>query len=258
MTTTYLDSTKSVALDGIGQGVISFTPDTGQWWLPTLVHVGTKTPSGNIPQVGLHSGELAGKTEVTSLKDYTFSGNNDTSTILSGSIVFPNTAIVVHFIGGNPGDHAFATVIGLSSDIAPTIGIEPTIPGARFTGAGMFVASGLAAWRANKTPIGFFRGPLAVNATGNLLPAVAGRQYYLHGAIVVPSNGFAAWSLQDTNNSDIGIYSDHQAGAPANVAVPTLPAVEWHGSPLPTGTGLQIKNLSGGLMSFSGHVTYGY
>lgn len=143
----YLVKTDIDVIDANGLATISFTPSVGQHWLPTLVHVGTR--SGRSPNLfptfagfgasdvfcALYAGGPPNTTDPTKLKDVTVTGYNDTSTILSGTIVVPGEAIVCAFNGGTPGDVAFAEVYGLSSVSPPTLGIIPEVPGVRFTGA---------------------------------------------------------------------------------------------------------------------------
>jgi hypothetical protein len=127
----YRPSTAVIAANGTA--TITFRPDVGQYWLPTLVHVGTRT--GNQARCALNAGGVAGLNDNTSQKDFTFQGSNDTSTILSGTVIAYGEGIACRFSAGFAGDIAFAEVIGLSSDIPPTEGIVPEIPGARFAGA---------------------------------------------------------------------------------------------------------------------------
>lgn len=133
MALSYLDKPGSVTLDITGSGIISIYPDTNQFWLPNLVTVSNL--SGLAMNCQLFSGGPAGRTDFSSLRDSTIKAQNDASSILSGTVVQHGQAIVFSFSGGVPGDVAFAEVFGTSSDVPPTLGITPEIPGARFAGA---------------------------------------------------------------------------------------------------------------------------
>lgn len=137
MTETFLSQQGTVVLDSNGEGTILFKPDTGQFWSIHLAH--TSIRSNNLTQCDLHMGGLAALQQSlldpTTIRDATILGNNDTSSILSGDIVFPGNGIAFHYTGGFPGDVAFATIIGTSYDIPPTLGAYPDIPGARFVGS---------------------------------------------------------------------------------------------------------------------------
>ena len=255
MTTSYLTKVGSVVLDANGNGKVTLAPDVGQFWLPVTVHVGTRNATG-FTQCGLHTGAIT-IVDSTTLKDYTFEGNNDTSSILSGTIVEFGQAITANFVAGVPGDIAYAEVVGVSSDTPPTIGVVPAVPGARFSGAGNFLVDGFPRWLPNKAPKGYFVGPLATNATASLLAAVAGRSYFLFTVVVIAPGANGTFSLQDSAGNDLGIYSQPVFGAPASGVVSALPEFDFKGAPIGTGLGLQIKNLSAASLSYEGHVVYG-
>lgn len=134
MTLTYLSKYNSVKLDNSGSGVVVLKPETGQYWLPTTVHIGTVIVTGAVANVGLFVG-APGVYDSTTRLDFTNQGNNDNSGMVSSHVVFPGQTISAQFFGGVPGDTAVMTVTGTSSDIPPTIGTEPGIPGTRFGGA---------------------------------------------------------------------------------------------------------------------------
>jgi len=120
-------------LDQFGNATLIVKPDTGQFWLPTITHVGNR--SGMQMRCGLHSGGVAAATDPTTLKDFTFQGYDDTSSILSGTVISYGEAISAQFQAGTPGDVVFLEVVGLSSDLPPPLGILPSVPGARFVGS---------------------------------------------------------------------------------------------------------------------------
>jgi hypothetical protein len=255
MTTSYLTKFGQCVLDAGGHGRITLAPDVGQYWLPTTVHVGTTLGTG-FTQASLHAGAIT-VVDSTTRKDYTFEGNSDTSTILSGTVVEFGQAVTVDFNTGVPGDIGIMEIIGVSSDTPPTIGISPGIPGARFSGAGNFIVDGFPRVLPNKAPKGYFVGPLATNATGNVLPAVAGLSYFLFTMVVIAPGANGTFSIQDTAGNDLGIYTQPTFGAPAAGVVAPLPQFDFKGAPLTTGLGLQIKNLAGVALAYEGHVTYG-
>lgn len=147
MTLTYLSQTKSAVIDASGNAFILFKPDTGQFWVPTLAQTSvqrntastTFTQNGRYTQCTLHSGSVAALTPATisqsTVKDFTSFGNGDTSSILSGTVVSWGEGILFRYSAGLSGDIAVASIIGISSDEPPTIGIVPEIPGSRFTGS---------------------------------------------------------------------------------------------------------------------------
>lgn len=249
----YLSQFQECVLDGAGNGVCTFKPDTGQFWLPNAIRIGTRNFNC---QAGLHYGGVT-IIDDTTLWDYTFTGTNDTSTILSGVVVAPGTAITVHFVAGTAGDIAFAEISGISSDIPPTAGIIPSVPGARFAGSAMVLGQALGTIIPNQTPKSFSTGALVTNATAVLLSAVAGTTYRIYNIFVNAPGAQPTFSLQTTTGTDLGIYTVAQIGAPAAVFVPPLPPMDWNGAPLPKGVGLQLKNLSAATIAYQGHVIYG-
>lgn len=129
-----------------GAGSVLLRPDTGQWWLPTLIHVATR--NGRPCRVDLCSGSIAALqagnknfttpsalSDSATIKDFTSLGANDTSTILSGTIISPGEGIQVNFYNGLGADVGYVEVWGTSSDVPPPEGTQPLVPGARFTGS---------------------------------------------------------------------------------------------------------------------------
>lgn len=253
MTLSYLSQFQECVLDGAGNGVCTFRPDTGQFWLPNAVRIGTRN---NNCQAGLHYGAI-NLIDDTTLWDYTFTGTNDTSTILSGVVVSPGTAITVHFVAGTAADIGFAEISGVSSDAPPTVGIIPAIPGARFAGSSMVIGQALGTIVPNALPKSFSTGALATNATSVLLAAVVGTTYRIFNIFVNAPGAQPTFSLQTTGGTDLGIYTVAQLGAPAAVFVPPLPPMDWHGAPITKSQGLQLKNLSASTIAYQGHVIYG-
>jgi hypothetical protein len=139
VTLSYLSKYASVVLDASGNGNAVLGPDTGQYWLPTLAHVGTA--STLLPTAGcaLHIGAPQ-VLDYTTQIDYSFAGVSDTTGLVSSHVVFPGQVITAQFLGGNPGDSAILVITGISSDVPPTIGIEPAFPGTHFSGSEGLVA----------------------------------------------------------------------------------------------------------------------
>jgi|SRR5882672_8295996 len=133
MTLSYLSKTGSAVVDATGKATIIFRPDTGQYWLPTIVHVGVR--SSNQIWCAVNVGSIAALSDNSTTKDFTFQGSNDTTSIVSGSVVSYGEGIACVFTTGFPNDIAFAELVGLSSDEPPTIGAVPSVPGVRFIGA---------------------------------------------------------------------------------------------------------------------------
>jgi hypothetical protein len=139
VTLSYLSKYASVVLNASGNGNAVLGPDTGQYWLPTLAHIGTA--STLLPTAGcaLHIGTPQ-VLDYTTQIDYSFAGVSDTTGLVSSHVVFPGQVITAQFLGGNPGDTAILVITGVSSDVPPTIGIEPAFPGTHFSGAEGLVA----------------------------------------------------------------------------------------------------------------------
>lgn len=130
MTLTYFDISKEVQLNSSGFGIAVLKPDVGQYWLPTFVHVGTATFNGSC---SVHIGGI-GVYDFTTQVDETGAGGNDTTAACSGMIVSPGMGVAAQFFGGSANDTALMRVVGVSADAPPTIGIDPGIPGHKFSG----------------------------------------------------------------------------------------------------------------------------
>lgn len=138
MTLTYFSKTSpagTVVSGGPNQLAIVCTiaPDVGQYWLPTSIHVSTQT--GVVCKADLYAGSTNDLNVPLPnfLWDTTFRGSNDTSTILSGLVIYYGQCVKVVFSGAFNTDNPSFTVSGISSDQPPPMGILPDIPGARFT-----------------------------------------------------------------------------------------------------------------------------
>lgn len=135
----YLSQAGQVILDANGNGLITFSPAVGQYWRPSIVHVGSLT--GSAVTADVHVGAAPATrsgtaySDPSSIKDSTPLGADDTTGILSGTVVFPGQTITVHFRNGQINDQCIAEVIGLSSPQPPPYGNLPEIPGVRFAGS---------------------------------------------------------------------------------------------------------------------------
>src|SRR5258708_3169681 len=84
----YLTQPGTVVLSATGNGSITFRPDVGQYWLPIIVQCAVKDPFGFLgsdTNCFLYSGGPPGLTDVSFLRDITTQGQNDVSSILSGT-----------------------------------------------------------------------------------------------------------------------------------------------------------------------------
>lgn len=135
----YLSQVGQVILDANGNGLVVLAPSVGQYWRPSIVHVGSLTGSPVFCDlhVGAQPATQSGSTysDPGSIKDSTPLGADDTSGILSGTVIFPGQAIIVHFKAGQVNDQCYAEIIGISSPVPPPYGNLPTIPGVRFAGS---------------------------------------------------------------------------------------------------------------------------
>lgn len=258
MTTTSLQLTNSAVLDNTGMASISFVCPTGQYWLPMTCHVGSNMQNGpHVPQAGVHIGG-PNIYDFTTVVDFTFAGNNDTTSLISGDIVNPSQAIAAHFVGGNPGDTVYTNIVGIVSDVPPTIGINPLVPGSHFSGApGAFGA-----------PVGAQTYPTAVinidNSITNgtplpLLTALANNKYFLHTLQLDIDPGADVSStvaLQDNHGNSICTFRQTYIGAAAGQFVPERAPMDLKGLPLPVGFGLQLSLLTAGTVNAYGFISY--
>lgn len=254
MTLSYLYKPGSTTLDSNGVGTITVKPDANQFWLPTSVHVGTKNPFSPTPACNLYTGPPS-VLDYTTLIDFTFAGNNDTTSIVVGELIEVGQGITAQFLGGNPGDTAFMSVIGLSSDVPPPEGIVPGFAGARFSGVGVPAPY----QSANRVPVVINTSTLANGATAVLLPATPGRQYHVWSVYAAGITQPADATCQlFSNGSLIAISPSKLVGTPANqFAIPPQP-LNLAGSQLAAGADLTLQNVSGGNQYFVGYVAYSY
>lgn len=162
MTLTYLSLQQVGTVRANGTVNLTLRPDTGQYWLPTIVTV--TTLGGTQIRCNLHAGGVAALTSPTTIKDLTYQGASDTSSVLSGLVINPGEGILCEFLLGTPNEVVFMTLTGMSSDTPPTIGAVPTVPGTRFLGASNIgLQSGLAS--SIQTAQSFVGGTNAQSAT---------------------------------------------------------------------------------------------
>lgn len=254
MTLSYLYKPGNVTLDSGGSGVISVAPGANEFWLPTLVTVGTKIPYSPSAICSLFVGP-PGIYDYTTQIDFTWAGNADSSSIISGTIVEPGEQITAQFFGGNPGDSAYMNVVGLASDVPPAEGVIPGFPGSRFSNVGVPAPY----QSANRVCVPVNTGTMANGATQTLLPGVGGRQYHIWeiyaAGLTQPADATCQFF---SGGSLIAISPSKIVGTPTNTyAVPSQPLHLW-GTQLGVGHSLQIQNVSGGNQYYVGYVAYSY
>lgn len=264
MTLSYFDKSSEVQLNGSGFGVALLKPDVGQYWLPTFVHVGTSTFAGS---ASVHIGGI-GVYDFTTQVDFTFAGGNDTTAACSGMIVSPGMSIAAQFSGGTANDTALMRVVGVSSDVPPTIGIDPGIPGHKFSGvestvliAGQPIGVNETNKQlfANQSPVGYAI-TLAAGVSTTLVPATAGKTVFLHGwDLSLDTGGNTApmtATLQDTNGSLICDKRIEWQGTPTAAYIPPQSYIDFKGAPLSSGVGVVLKNNGTVQMAFFGTLLY--
>lgn len=263
ITLDYLAVQATCTLDNTGSGKAVLSPGAGQFWLPTIAHVGTASTKSPTASCSLHVG-ATGITDYTTQVDFTFSGVSDSSTIVSGMIVSSGESVTAFFLNGKPGDTGYIRMIGVSSSAAPTIGIEPGFPGAKFTGnestvtiAGQPVNvnisnvpdvlaffQGVANQQlvANQVPLGINGINIAAGASSVLLPATVGRTYYLHGLLLdMNSNNTGGGLLLEDTSGTVFVNNEIiLIGAPTAFQVPPRPYIDLKGAPVASGLGVQL------------------
>jgi hypothetical protein len=284
MTLSYFDKSAEVELNSSGYGIAVLKPDTGQYWLPTFVHVGTSTFNGSC---SVHIGG-PGVVDYTTQIDETGSGGNDTTAACSGMIVPPGNVISAQFFGGSANDTALMRVVGVSSDIPPTIGIEPGIPGHKFSGTSstVYIANQPISVNISNTPtvdIGaqpintndtvtsitdkrqypnnyvFVNSTIAAGSSVVIVPATVGVTINLHTvslSINATAQANQSVRLQTTVPNTIIPYVLTFVGTAGSGWDPVLPPIDMKGLPLSSGVGLEIANLGSASVNVSGVVTY--
>lgn len=133
MTSQYLNLSASTQLDSNGNGVAVLKPDANEFWAPDFLRVSTasqKVPFAYCAVYHVSPGVTIGP---TSFIDDTYGGNNDTSSIISGTIVQFGESIVAQFTGGTPGDTAVLSIYGMHSDLPIGMDVLPSSPGTHFS-----------------------------------------------------------------------------------------------------------------------------
>lgn len=131
----YLVKTGSVQLDSKGNGVLTIKPDVGQYWLPSMLRVSTINQAFPRAYCAIyHGGVGSAAVAATGFVDDTYTGNGDTTSMVSGLVVEYGEGITAQFIGGNPNDTATVTILGTSMSAPPGIGDMPPPAGSHFSG----------------------------------------------------------------------------------------------------------------------------
>jgi hypothetical protein len=134
MTITYLAQSQSTMLDGSGNGIITFTPAVGQYWAITLIRVATISQNIPYPYCAVYQGPI-GQFTPSFFVDSTYTGQSDSSSMMSGTLTAFGNAVTVQWTNGTPGDTATATIFGVSSDVPPTVDdFVPAVAGIHFAG----------------------------------------------------------------------------------------------------------------------------
>lgn len=150
MRTDYLERIGTASFDVNGQASISIGPDgPNQYWTPKLIHVSTRINTGFsslgtvavIPptcRVYHNKNALIKVSSTVGLAgaqiDATVNGYNDTSGLISGTVLQFGEAITAIWDGGYTGDIAVLNVYGESSDTPPALGKSiPEVAGPAFS-----------------------------------------------------------------------------------------------------------------------------
>jgi hypothetical protein len=145
MSTTYLVQTGQSTVAADGTATVTFRPDVGQYWAPSMVRVSTRvgptvaptfTPNVNASYCALfHGASAPGSIDATAFLDDTYKGAGDTSSVISGTVVLYGEVIVAKWANAVPGVTVVAIVYGRSSnDLTELQGQLSPIPGAKFSG----------------------------------------------------------------------------------------------------------------------------
>lgn len=200
MSVTYLNlSTQSTVFDSSGAGKAALAPDTGQYWLPRLVRVATRSQALPVPYCGVYHGAPT-VIDPTTFIDDTFTGNSDTTSMVAGIQVQRGEAITAQWQRGTPGDVGILSVYGLLSDTPLDSGLLlPQVPAVHFSG------------RVAQNPIVIPRTVLNLAANQNL--SVAGKLYV--------GNSSALLLILETLNNlsfDVSLNWYDLAGNVANIS----------------------------------------
>jgi hypothetical protein len=133
MTVGYLNMSQAVQLDANGNGMIVLKPDANDWWAPDFIKVATSSQLAPFPYAAVYHVSPGVALGPTSFIDDTYGANNDTSSIISGTIVQFGESIVAKFTGGTPGDTAVLTIFGMHSDLPIGMEVLPSSPGTHFS-----------------------------------------------------------------------------------------------------------------------------
>src|SRR6476619_5108285 len=137
MTIGYLTQTVSSTSDANGFAVAQLAPDTGEYWAPSLVRVGSSNnqPAPTPLYAALYHG-ASNVIDYTTFLDETYLGFGDTSSVIAGTIVQRGEALTVKWRGGTPGAVATLSIFGRNASTLPEVaGVLSPVPGARFRGA---------------------------------------------------------------------------------------------------------------------------
>jgi hypothetical protein len=150
MRTDYLERIGTATFDVNGQASVSLGPDgPNQYWTPKLIHVSTRINTGFsslgtvavIPptcRVYHNKDSLIKVTSNFGLAgaqiDATVNGYNDTSGLISGTVLQFGESITAIWTGGYTGDIAVLNIYGESSDTPPAVGKSiPEVAGPPFS-----------------------------------------------------------------------------------------------------------------------------
>lgn len=103
-----LDTFAAVTLDAGGGGRVQLGPRTGEMWRPTVAGVSTNT-AAKLPQCSIYVGSAANP---ISLVDHSYTGHADSTSRISGTVVYPGHSIWAVWSGGDPGAVATLSLFG--------------------------------------------------------------------------------------------------------------------------------------------------
>lgn len=218
MTLSYLEKVTGGQLDPSGNGILTLSPDVGQFWAPSLVSVSAATnpkttPFTNQPLVTLFRG-TSGQNLYSSYIDDTYNGCGDTSSVLAGSAIQYGQSITAVFAKGTISDSVTMSVYGRSSDsLVELQSVLSPIPGNRFAGN----AGSTMVWEYNNFlnagPGDMSTAPPTWVTSPNLLCELVCVQYKVATSATVANRfyGMSATALQDATNQQLFIAFNGQA-----------------------------------------------